>query len=153
MNYKRIYDQLMERGKDRCALNCYSEWHHIHPRSLGGGDEDSNLVELTYREHYLAHWLLTKIYKEGFGRCAMLYAFQLMGSSGRVTSSWQYDIAKKVYSDYWDAEWEAKAPERTKKRKKMIEGQRQRKANKRLADDPNGVIIIKGRHYRLKDLH
>jgi hypothetical protein len=38
------------------------ELHHIFPSSLGGSAEKSNLVLLTYREHYVAHWLLTKIY-------------------------------------------------------------------------------------------
>ena len=32
--------------------------HHIIPRCLRGSDEDSNLIKLTYREHYLAHCLL-----------------------------------------------------------------------------------------------
>jgi len=32
--------------------------HHILPRCLKGTDEISNLIKLTYREHYLAHCLL-----------------------------------------------------------------------------------------------
>lgn len=32
--------------------------HHIVPRCIGGGNEDFNLIKLTYREHYLAHCLL-----------------------------------------------------------------------------------------------
>lgn len=37
------------------------ETHHILPRCLGGSDEPENLVYLTYREHYIAHHLLTKM--------------------------------------------------------------------------------------------
>ncbi|MFM8069452.1 HNH endonuclease [Klebsiella pneumoniae] len=66
MNYKRIYDELISRGKLRglkkSQLGFYTEKHHIHPRSLGGTDEDDNLVLLTFREHFIAHWLLTKIH-------------------------------------------------------------------------------------------
>jgi len=51
--YQRWYDQIIARGHDR-QLDEYSERHHILPRSLGGGDEETNLVTLTYREHFLA---------------------------------------------------------------------------------------------------
>jgi hypothetical protein len=37
------------------------EKHHIIPRSLGGGNEVTNLVALTLREHYVCHLLLTKM--------------------------------------------------------------------------------------------
>jgi hypothetical protein len=32
--------------------------HHIVPKCLKGSDDPSNLIKLTYREHYLAHCLL-----------------------------------------------------------------------------------------------
>jgi ssDNA-binding Zn-finger/Zn-ribbon topoisomerase 1 len=38
----------------------YSENHHIIPRSLGGKDTPDNLVSLTPREHFIAHFLLYK---------------------------------------------------------------------------------------------
>jgi hypothetical protein len=44
-------------------LDDYCEVHHIQPRALGGSDDPSNLVKLTYREHFLMLWLLTKILK------------------------------------------------------------------------------------------
>lgn len=47
----------MEKGQNR-VLKGYREIHHIIPKSEGGLDEDSNLVALTAREHFLAHWLL-----------------------------------------------------------------------------------------------
>ncbi len=36
----------------------YIERHHIIPRCVGGGDDASNIVELTGKEHYLVHLLL-----------------------------------------------------------------------------------------------
>lgn len=65
MNYKNIYENLIERGKNRTFLS-YSERHHIIPRCMGGKDSKDNLVELTPEEHYLAHQLLVKIYPENF---------------------------------------------------------------------------------------
>lgn len=66
MNYKKIYDQLVEkcrvRGLDKSALEGYYEKHHIVPRCMGGSDEVENLVLFTAREHYVAHILLWKVY-------------------------------------------------------------------------------------------
>jgi hypothetical protein len=63
MNYKKIYVSLINRGKSR-SLECYKESHHILPKCLGGTDDESNLVDLTPEEHYVAHQLLTKIYPD-----------------------------------------------------------------------------------------
>jgi len=40
------------------------EKHHIIPKSEGGKDEPDNLVNLTAREHYIAHLLLARIYDD-----------------------------------------------------------------------------------------
>lgn len=61
MDYKKIYNDLIFRGKHR-LLDSYKETHHIIPKCIGGTDETENLVELTPEEHYLAHQLLVKIY-------------------------------------------------------------------------------------------
>lgn len=63
MNYLKIYNNLIKRCKDRTNPdNVYIEIHHIIPESLGGETNEDNLVELSLREHYLAHELLVKIY-------------------------------------------------------------------------------------------
>ena len=61
MNYKKIYDLIIERSKHR-ILTGYKESHHIIPRCLGGTDDEHNLTDLTPEEHYLCHLLLVKIY-------------------------------------------------------------------------------------------
>lgn len=65
MNYSKVYEGLINRAKNR-KIDGYVESHHILPRCLGGGDEKSNLVDLTAREHFIAHLLLVKIYKNNF---------------------------------------------------------------------------------------
>jgi hypothetical protein len=40
-----------------------TEKHHILPKSMGGLDHPGNLIDLTPRQHYLAHWMLWKAYK------------------------------------------------------------------------------------------
>lgn len=61
MDYQKIYNQIIERGKTR-ILEEYKERHHIIPRCMGGTDEDDNIVELTAKEHFIVHKLLTEIY-------------------------------------------------------------------------------------------
>jgi len=77
------------------------ECHHILPRSLGGLNEHENLVLLTPREHYIAHWLLYKMHI-GKERAKMAYAFFMMSrnnpSQRRDISSRQYERAKQAMS-------------------------------------------------------
>ena len=61
MNYQKHYNLLIDRAKTR-LLEIYTETHHIIPRCLGGSNLESNLVELTPEEHFVAHQLLIKIY-------------------------------------------------------------------------------------------
>lgn len=61
MNYKKHYDLLMEKSKNR-VIEGYMERHHIIPRCLGGSDDPENITMLTPEEHFLAHQLLVKIY-------------------------------------------------------------------------------------------
>lgn len=74
--YHRWYDSLISRAKDR-QLAGYFERHHITPKSLGGLDECDNLVDLTAREHFIAHLLLTKMF-DGLDKRKMSYAFSFM---------------------------------------------------------------------------
>lgn len=55
------YEKLMAYAQARGPLTGYYETHHIVPRSEGGSDNSSNLVKLTAREHFLAHWLLFRM--------------------------------------------------------------------------------------------
>jgi hypothetical protein len=101
--YKRTYDRLMERAKGRVKVKGVHDNHHIVPKSLGGSNEKSNIVALTYREHFLAHWLLTK-FTEGKARISMLKALSEMRRAGknhknRVISGWQYDTARRAMAE------------------------------------------------------
>ena len=52
----------------------YTEIHHIYPTSMGGNDNTENLVLMTGRNHFIAHWLL---YKMTLDR-RMIFAFNQM---------------------------------------------------------------------------
>jgi hypothetical protein len=74
MNYKKHYDLLIERSKNR-VLEGYVEKHHIIPKCLGGTDDKENLAILTPEEHFLAHQLLIKLNPRHRG---LIYAVQMM---------------------------------------------------------------------------
>ena len=63
MNYLKIYHSLIQKAKEKGRTKDSSalETHHIIPKSLGGSNEENNLVILTFREHYMAHLLLARI--------------------------------------------------------------------------------------------
>jgi hypothetical protein len=64
MNYEKNYNDYINYVKTLKRFKGdgnYYEVHHIKLKSLNGDDSKENLVLLTAREHYLAHYLLTKI--------------------------------------------------------------------------------------------
>jgi hypothetical protein len=51
----------------------YKERHHIVPRCLGGEDGELNLVYLSLREHFIAHWMLYNSYPNNYRVMSALY--------------------------------------------------------------------------------
>lgn len=103
MDYKRIYEELIEYRKNNPLFVGYSEKHHIIPRSLGGTNDARNLVLLTGREHYIAHLLLAR-----FNRCSQmsyaLWMMQLKTSKNCdrpcIRNSRMYEWARKEFIKY-----------------------------------------------------
>ena len=90
----------MRRSVGRIYDRNQHEKHHIHPRALGGDNSKNNIAYLTYREHFLAHWLLTK-FTVGKANKSMLYALRKMQEKSdkndvRDVSSWQFELARKA---------------------------------------------------------
>jgi len=91
MNYQKIYDSLIFKGKNRQSIDGYNETHHIVPKSMGGHKTDSkNLVNLTAREHFIAHFLLAKIH----GGKQWHAINRMRGNDGFYINSRLYEIAK-----------------------------------------------------------
>jgi hypothetical protein len=74
--YKSWHDNIISNAQSR-VLKGYKEIHHILPKSLGGSNDKSNLVELTAREHFLVHLLLCK-FTVCQAKYKMAYAFHAM---------------------------------------------------------------------------
>lgn len=128
MDYQKIYNELMNSRKNRIVHeNNYYEKHHIIPKCLGGTNEKSNLVILTFREHYIAHLLLSKIHKKHSGiQYAFLCMLRKQPTGERILTSKMYETIKKNFSDF--KKWQIKYfnPGKTKNsrdsaRKRMLE--------------------------------
>ena len=94
MNYRRIYDQIIDRARQR-ELGSYTEKHHIVPRCMGGSNEKDNLVRLTAREHFILHWILHLLHP---ANRRLAYAF--WGMCNQTTSSnndRSYKISGRAY--------------------------------------------------------
>lgn len=76
--YTRWYYQIINNAKSRTKIEGYFEKHHIIPKSLGGSNLKENLVVLTAREHFICHWLLTKMVSNKKHRYQMWNAFSCM---------------------------------------------------------------------------
>ena len=75
MDYKKHYWLLIGKALNRTIPDCYTEKHHIIPKCMGGTDESINLVTLTSREHFVAHWLLHRAHPYHDG---LAHAFETM---------------------------------------------------------------------------
>jgi hypothetical protein len=103
MNYKRIYDEIINnRIINKLDKKLVSvEQHHIIPRCVGGTDEESNIVSLTPREHFLCHLLLTKIYTDEATPFyyKIVKAFFMMFSYSKNNSTRHVRINGRVYEN------------------------------------------------------
>ena len=153
--YTRWYNQLVEQAKVRVLpRDVYTEKHHIIPRSLGGDNSVDNLVRLTAREHFVCHWLLTKMV-DGAEQKKMAYACKMMMHSHgdgqqryRITSSVYESLKQKlntilknrVFTDSWREKLKVSAQRRAQnegpeqkaiRRANRISGNKKRKGEKR----------------------
>ena len=91
--YHRWYFEIIKNAQSR-VLHTYSETHHIIPKCLGGSDLKQNLVELTAREHFICHWLLTKFVS--VNKEKMDYALWLMINVENKLQN-RYKVNSKTY--------------------------------------------------------
>lgn len=105
-NYLKHYEQLCSTRKLLCRSKSdgvYYEKHHIIPKSLGGTNDNDNLVLLTAREHYIAHLLLYYHYKTIGGDPFRKMAFALVSMASNklspdrnILSGRQYALIKEA---------------------------------------------------------
>lgn len=88
------------KSKQRNYNSDVYEKHHIIPRSLGGIDNEENIIILTFREHFLCHLLLTKM-TSGKNKTKMCFAlhcffYMICRYHHRPVASRHYDYMKRI---------------------------------------------------------
>ena len=114
MNYIKLHDAIInnakleqESGVRVKGNGIYYEKHHIKPKCLKGNNDSRNLVLLTAREHFLIHWILTKIYKDDL---KLVYALGRFNKGLEAKSSILYKYAREkfIYALKHNDEWKKK---------------------------------------------
>jgi hypothetical protein len=93
MNYSKIYNQIIERAKNRISEG-YVEKHHITPKCIGGTNDKINIIALTAREHFLCHLLLCEMHPT---ESKLKHALFLMSIGKQKNKNNHYKINNRLY--------------------------------------------------------
>lgn len=87
---------IIKRKKTPCSSLVYSECHHILPRSMGGTNDPDNLIQLTAKEHFIAHLLLTK-FVTGNAKYSVITALYAMTNMKTKFTKQRYKPSSRIY--------------------------------------------------------
>lgn len=105
MDYRKHYENLIKtRINRKLQPDVYYEKHHIIPKCWGGSNRKENIIKLTAREHYIAHWLLYRMRPNSNG---VSFAFWRMTFPGGKFVERNYKISARAYSEAKSAMVEA----------------------------------------------
>jgi len=94
-HYLNRYIKFITFAKKSAVGDKYVESHHILPQSMGGLNDNDNLVKLSARQHYLAHWMLWKAYKSK----EMTFAFFSMSNQSNQYQGRNRRINSRIYEN------------------------------------------------------
>ena len=110
MNYLNTYYLLID-SRRNLKRNCYLEEHHIVPKSIygkglmdeshsNGMNDFTNLIKLSAREHFVAHWLLHRAFPKNKKLQGAFWAMCLLSPSQKrnyVPSSRAFKEAREAH--------------------------------------------------------
>lgn len=155
--YTKIYARIIIRARRR-RIEGYFETHHILPKSCGGSDSVNNLVNLTYKEHFIVHMILPKILKNKKQVNSMIFAREcfINGFNKKVHKNYNsrlYSSIKKECSElrrkYWQGENNPGKNPSLETRKRMSLAQK----NRVISDETKRKMSISKRGKPLKKNH
>lgn len=93
--YVSLIEGILSSGRPNIRIEGESAYHHIHPLCMSGKDDESNMLYLYYREHFIAHRLLSLSYPSNR---SLAFAFLGMCKDGRTdTTPEEYEEAVKLF--------------------------------------------------------
>ena len=134
MNYLKIYNQLIDRARNR-TLEGYSEMHHIIPRCMNGSNDPSNIAILTAEEHYIAHLLLVKIHPMNK---SLWYAANMMANRNNKLYAWIKQKHAQVVSE--DRKGKKSSVETRQKISKSLTGEKNPRYGKKHTEEAKESI-------------
>jgi len=103
--YTTWYCDIISNASQREIIaDVYYEKHHILPKcfKLGGESDIANLVPLLPREHFLCHWMLSKMFSDKRRSAQMKKALtqflQCNKHQHRVLNSHRYEAIRRVWN-------------------------------------------------------
>lgn len=149
--YTKIYYKIIKNRKLN-LLEDYTEEHHIIPKSLGGNNHKENLVNLSAREHFICHWLLTKMvdgveekYKMNNAFSCMLYRENDKQQRYKISSRKFENIKKNISS--------SRSEKFSGENNPMYKKTHNEETRKLLSDLNLGKIVSEETRKKLSDAH
>jgi HNH endonuclease len=105
-HYYARYEKFINSLRNQ-VVEGYSEVHHIVPVSMGGSNDKDNLIALTARQHFVAHWILAKALSGSAARA--FFMMSNFGKYGKVNSN-TYEKARKEYSKLVSIQMRSRKP-------------------------------------------
>ena len=96
--YTKWYNNIITKAEQKVNRNGYHEKHHIIPKSIGGSNDESNLIYLTAKEHFVCHLLLTKMF-DGEYKSKMIRAFWMIATMGNKNQE-RKKVGSRIYCRY-----------------------------------------------------
>lgn len=100
--YTNLYFRIISKAKQRMELSedRYYENHHIIPKCMNGDNQSNNLILLTFQEHVICHWCLTKMVENKYYKMKLLHAFSAMSidkndNNKRIVPTWLVELSRK----------------------------------------------------------
>lgn len=115
MNYENVYNRLIEMCRAtsprqrlmnrnmndiRNINDLYTEIHHIQPRSLGGSDNEDNLIEVLPEEHLFLHQLRYKIFDNREDMLAVRFMLNGFVNKEQLNESVKRPLTSKILKGY-----------------------------------------------------
>ena len=93
--YNNLVQSRLYRGRIKRKGDGYNK-HHIIPKCLGGKDEKDNYVLFTFREHIIAHMLLSRIHPDSLELKYALLRMIQSSHSERKENTYRVKDGKKI---------------------------------------------------------